>query len=323
MQSLSALLKNRREDLNYSLETVSDQTKIRIEYLDALEEGRYEEFPSEVYLKGFLKTYAKFLNLDNSLVQALYRREQSVRQKKKPIESISKQFREPRVIITRKRLAIILIALILVAVGIFLLTQFTKLTKSPDLSLTEPVIANQNDKEVVFSTSSETLNIVGKAEVGSTVTINGQKVILNQLNEFRIDSYKIDKEKMVMVVRSENQFGKASEIILNIFKKASDTTATVPLASQGIRNIWVRLEALEDVNIKLTVDGNVVVNRNVTKGTIFDEGARPDLSLQALNKVELTIANGMKVNLQLNGIRYIPNDGITSWELINGKIEQH
>ena len=107
MQSLSALLKNRREDLNFSLETVSDQTKIRIEYLKDLEEAKYDEFPSEVYLKGFLKTYARFLNLDNSLVQALYRREQSIRGKKKPIESISKQFSEPRVILTRKRLALL------------------------------------------------------------------------------------------------------------------------------------------------------------------------------------------------------------------------
>ena len=322
MQSLSTLLKNRREDLNYSLETVSDQTKIRIEYLIALEEGRYEEFPSEVYLKGFLKTYAKFLNLDNSLVQALYRREQSVRQKKKPIESISKQFKEPRVIITKKRLVIFLISFLLIIIGIFVLTQFNKLTKSPDLSLTEPVISNQNDKEVLFSTSSDSLNIAGKAEVGSTVSINGQKVILNQLNEFRVDSYKIDKEKMVMVVRSENQFGKASEIILNIFKKPADPTITPSVASQGIKNIWVKMEVLEDINIKLTVDGNVVVNRNVTKGTVFDEGARPDLSLQALHKVEITIANGEKVNLQLNGLKYIPKDGTTSFELINGKIEQ-
>lgn len=319
MQSLSALLKNRREDLNFSLETVSDQTKIRIEYLKNLEEGKYEDFPSEVYLKGFLKTYARFLNLDNALVQALYRREQSVREKKRPIESISKQFKEPRALVTRKRLAVVIIGIILIVVGIFVITQFTKLTKSPELSLTEPIITNKDDKEVIFSTSSDTLNIAGKVESGSTVTINGQKVILNQLNEFRIDSYKIDKEKMVLAVNAENQFGKRSEIVLNIFKKPAESLSP-KTDSQGTKNIWVKIEVLADINIKLTVDGNIIINRNVTAGSIFDEATRPDLALQALNKMEITIPNGEKINLFLNGIKYIPKDGTTRWELVNGLI---
>lgn len=42
-------------------------TKIRVKYLRALEEERFEQLPSETYVKGFLRTYADYLGLDGQL----------------------------------------------------------------------------------------------------------------------------------------------------------------------------------------------------------------------------------------------------------------
>jgi cytoskeletal protein RodZ len=42
-------------------------TKIRGKYLRALEEERFEQLPSETYIKGFLRTYAEYLGLDGQL----------------------------------------------------------------------------------------------------------------------------------------------------------------------------------------------------------------------------------------------------------------
>ncbi len=42
-------------------------TKIRGKYLRALEDERFDELPSETYVKGFLRTYADYLGLDGQL----------------------------------------------------------------------------------------------------------------------------------------------------------------------------------------------------------------------------------------------------------------
>jgi cytoskeletal protein RodZ len=42
-------------------------TKIRVKYLRALEEERFEILPSQTYVKGFLRTYADYLGLDGQL----------------------------------------------------------------------------------------------------------------------------------------------------------------------------------------------------------------------------------------------------------------
>jgi hypothetical protein len=42
-------------------------TKIRVKYLRALEDERFDQLPSPTYVKGFLRTYAEYLGLDGQL----------------------------------------------------------------------------------------------------------------------------------------------------------------------------------------------------------------------------------------------------------------
>lgn len=65
-------LKEAREQKGVSLEEVEEVTRIRQKFLQALEEGNYGALPSETYVKGFLRTYAMYLELDPEEVMALY-----------------------------------------------------------------------------------------------------------------------------------------------------------------------------------------------------------------------------------------------------------
>lgn len=64
MESPGKYLKAERELRNLSLEEVAKFTKIRKNFLRAIEEDRYELLPPAVYVKGFLTIYAKYLGLD-------------------------------------------------------------------------------------------------------------------------------------------------------------------------------------------------------------------------------------------------------------------
>lgn len=57
-------LKQLREKLGLDLKTISAETKIPIKTLEWIEEEDLEHLPAPVYLKGFLRAYARMLNLN-------------------------------------------------------------------------------------------------------------------------------------------------------------------------------------------------------------------------------------------------------------------
>lgn len=74
---LGDLLRETREQKNLSLDDVEKGTNIRKLYIKSIEEGNYEKLPGEVFLKGFIKTYGKFLGLDSQKLIEQYKQEKN------------------------------------------------------------------------------------------------------------------------------------------------------------------------------------------------------------------------------------------------------
>ena len=66
------ILKKKREELGYNLKEIAKTLKIRSDYLKAIEEGTFEKLPVEVYTKGYIREYAKFLKTDPEVVIKAY-----------------------------------------------------------------------------------------------------------------------------------------------------------------------------------------------------------------------------------------------------------
>lgn len=64
MGTLGEKLRDAREQSNRSIRDLSEQTKIRSDHLEALEEGHYEVFSAPVYIRGFVRSYAGALKLN-------------------------------------------------------------------------------------------------------------------------------------------------------------------------------------------------------------------------------------------------------------------
>ena len=72
MASLGEQLRIAREAKSKSLDDISRDTNISKRYLEALESDNYDEFPSHVYARGFLNTYAEYLGLDCKAILERY-----------------------------------------------------------------------------------------------------------------------------------------------------------------------------------------------------------------------------------------------------------
>src|SRR5512146_3263962 len=62
--SIGARLRQARELRRLTLQQVSDTTKVRPHYLQALESDDHSAIPSAAQARGFLRIYAAFLELD-------------------------------------------------------------------------------------------------------------------------------------------------------------------------------------------------------------------------------------------------------------------
>jgi cytoskeletal protein RodZ len=66
------ILKKKREDLGFSVEEIAEALKIRKDYLAAIEEDAFGKLPVPVYTLGYIRAYAKHLDVDSDPIVAFY-----------------------------------------------------------------------------------------------------------------------------------------------------------------------------------------------------------------------------------------------------------
>ena len=69
---IANLLYTERRKKGLEIADVEHATGIRAVYLQALEQGKYDVLPGEVYIKGFIRNYGNYLGLDGAHLVKLY-----------------------------------------------------------------------------------------------------------------------------------------------------------------------------------------------------------------------------------------------------------
>ena len=64
METIGQQLREARERKKISLETAAQGTKIKSEYLAAMEADQCDRIEAPVYVRGFLRIYSQYLGLD-------------------------------------------------------------------------------------------------------------------------------------------------------------------------------------------------------------------------------------------------------------------
>ncbi|MDD4570450.1 MAG: helix-turn-helix domain-containing protein, partial [Tepidanaerobacteraceae bacterium] len=92
LKDLGEYLMNERKRAGITIEQIQKQTKIRIKYLVAIENGDFTAIPGgSVYVKGFLKNYVDVIGLDSNIIIELYKKNWKETEKEKSPDISSKQ----------------------------------------------------------------------------------------------------------------------------------------------------------------------------------------------------------------------------------------
>ncbi len=119
-------LKQAREKKSYTLEDMTELTNIETKYLQALETEEYDLLPSPFYARVFLKTYAKYLNLNVNSVIQLYESAQNIKQSPAPIKPQTEAIELPKRSPSQKKKVSslwLIVAIILILGMVYMLFQ--------------------------------------------------------------------------------------------------------------------------------------------------------------------------------------------------------
>jgi len=70
MSAVAEQLRQARQAQGLTVHQVADHTKIRTDHIEALDEGNFDVFSAQVYVRGFVRNYARLLKLDEAQILA-------------------------------------------------------------------------------------------------------------------------------------------------------------------------------------------------------------------------------------------------------------
>ncbi len=293
MVTVGEVLKNKREKLKISLDTASSETKIQKRFLQYIEKNEFFPFESEVFLTGFIKIYAQYLNLDVEKVLALYRRTNPIIEEKKIVTPFNNlNSRKGGFTITPRTIVISILVLFSVLILLYFGIQIYKFQKPPVLTISTPY----NNTTV----NNQPIKVVGKTEKNVSVEINNILVPVNEDGSF---------EKEVSLIEGNN--------LITI--KARKNSNSI-------------LETVETIQITFTKENEKPVEEPTTnkiKVEVFDVPAWIKLDIDNENKLsqvvqpsvqEFEIKSTIKiVSGRINNTRVFFNDQLLTWPTSNEK----
>jgi cytoskeleton protein RodZ len=157
---LGATLRAEREKRGMSLDQVVSVTKLRKQMIDALENEEWGKLPPPVFVRGFIRTYAKVLGVDEKNLLGLY--ERLMPEKEEPVVPLAPPQR------SRKGWYLVaVLAVVLLGIVLLLWRQHAPSPRKRALPPTEAALGSTPKKE----------NVPKEAQPEKKVEIPGKAVV--------------------------------------------------------------------------------------------------------------------------------------------------
>jgi cytoskeletal protein RodZ len=232
---LGSLLKKAREEKGLSLDDIQEETKIRKKYLAAIEENNFDVLPGKVYLKVFIKGYAREIGLN---YQDLLEKYEVLNIKEDKESNLQKDYLHGTKVPTGsnnnerknpfKIIFIILLILFLGAAGVYTFQYFNNSEirllnqeSSEKSNIEESQLSEIEENEVIENTSE---NEEASLESAGTASDNLLNISDNDLDSFDSGSNNL--------LDSQEQKQISEIIILEEFNNQQETIAEETAANE-------------------------------------------------------------------------------------------
>lgn len=304
-RTIGERLKSKRQELNLSIEKVSSELKIRPEFIKALERDDFSVFSSDLYAKGFIKNYSKFLGLDSESFTAVYRRDiESTKLKVKKDKVISESASKSKIFFGKQKFKYLLVVFFSVFSLLVLLSLINKAFEPPNLNLKTPFTINASGT-YEYDYYDKTVKFTGEIDSNTVLKVNGIIVSAKTDNTFESDLLPVTEEQNHYVIESISNVGVVSRIEIILNKKTAIIEET-----KGINGV---IQITKDnALIKVLLDEKEYVNN------IFFEN--DSLPIIALSKVSIETDKPENIKIFLNQKEFRVTDDILNLSLKDGNL---
>jgi len=205
MKKAGEILKENRLKKNLSLSEISQELRIHIRFLEAIENADYSVFSDAVQIKGFIKNYSRFLGLNEGEVMAFWRREYEEKQVKpaEGIKLIMKPLFTPKLLVTPgMALFIVTLISILGFLG-YLFYQYRSFAGAPFLAVESP--------STDLSINESFVDVFGKIDKDAELFLNGQRISMEKEGSFAIN-VSLSEGVNVLNFKALNKLGKEAVV---------------------------------------------------------------------------------------------------------------
>lgn len=236
-EKVSAYITRAREANGLSQEELAREIKITPNILKGLETGDFENLPIEAYIRGYLNSISRRLNLDKDKVLEMFNREYSSNYNA-PQFNVNTTFSENNdknnETSTSTITVVVIIILLLIAFGIFM--NFTKFSSNN----TEEI--NQTNNSNVLIADTTTTNIDDSIEIQDD-TLTNDSIVTSKNDNNKIAETKTEKHKAIAEVKTDSVekkvLNKKDSIIQKEIIAPKDTTPKVPyVANKGTQTYF-------------------------------------------------------------------------------------
>ncbi len=208
-RTVGQLLKEERSRRQLSLETLAKKTRIRVEYLNFLETGVFEQLPAATFVKGYIKRYAAILGLDHKPLLALLRRDFKESAKG---TLVPREFIKPVLKGRRTMASITIVAVVLSAVFLSLISyvgfQWYQLNKPPELQVSQPADQARVAAQIV---------VEGTTSPEAMVFVNDQPAALKPDGTFESRVFIPSEGVTTITIQAKDRRGKTNQIQRTVY----------------------------------------------------------------------------------------------------------
>jgi len=284
--TLGERLRKARLKNELSLEQAERITKIKQKYLEALENNDYTSLPSSTYIKCFIRTYARILNLPAPELLSQYRQEGEFESSKfESGFSPKKDLQKPTFVLTPTKIASFIIGVVIMVFGSYLWFQVSGFAAAPKIKLINP---ESSKTEIVASS----IILKGKTDAGSNLFLNQQAVGIDTRGEFKVE-IRLKEGANLLELVSENKLGKQT-------KKTITVIAQLPKLNPEILGV----ESEDGLNLSLEAGPSsswVMVHADrklIFRGVML---AKTKQQFFAINNFSINTTNAGSLHIFLNG----------------------
>lgn len=285
--TLGEKMKKMRSTKRVHLQQVARHTKIQVRYLEALEEGAYNDLPADVYVHGFLKSYADYFGVNDVTLIRLYDRERgiynSISVDSTGMVTQQKPLKVKRFIVTPRIMLVTFGVVLFGIVFFYLYSELRHFVSAPWL-----IVDNPTDGMTI---ADRVVTVNGKTDRDARIFVNAHDVIVNQDGSFE-EIISLQNGVNTIVVKSINSFDKESEQIITVYGQYEDAQE-----EQRENKVFVTVTADKaDIIVSVRADDRVIFDDKIL--------SEETQTFEALEEISITTSHGDATLVSVNDREY-------------------